>query len=187
VQVLLFGQPCSLDGPPEFTEAQLRAIHQVSPEQTPLSDNFAAVRSSLDRIQSAGELPPAFVKYRDLRKSRLDARSKFEDAVAKAHRSGDAAAFAESTRGLLHSRRHAVLVKKLQAALKAGPSPRAWDQVRDYFAEFAGPDGEEDFHRTLRRLKIQYHCSFEAERGEDETSAEATPSGQRTTPAASTR
>jgi len=179
VQVMLFGQPCSLDGPSEFTDAQLRAIHQVSPEQTPLSDNPSSVRSSLERVQSAGELPAAFVKYRDQRRSRLDARLKFEEAVAKAHRSGDANAFAEATRGLLHARRHSVLVKKLQAALKAGPSPRAWDEVRDYFVEFAGPDGEEDFHRTLRRLKIQYHCSFEAEKGEDESTTEAKPAPSR--------
>jgi hypothetical protein len=169
---MLFGQPCSLDGPPEFTDAQLRAIHQVSPEQTPLSDHPATLRSSLDRVQGAGELPAALSKYRDQRKARLDARLKFEDAIAKAHRSGDANAFAEATRGLLHPRRHGVLVKKLQSALKAGPSPRAWDDVRDYFVEFAGPDGEEDFHRTLRRLKIQYHCSFEAEKGEEDGSFE---------------
>ncbi len=172
VQVLLFGQPCSLDGPAEFSEAQLRAIHQISPEQTPLSDNTASLRSSLERIQTAGELTSPFSRYREQRKARLEARLKFEDAVAKAHRSGDAAAFAESTRGLIHSRRHPVLVKKLQAALKAGPSQRAWDDVRDYFIEFTGPDGEEDFHRTLRRLKIQYQCSFEAERSE----ADAAPS-----------
>ena len=73
-----------------------------------------------------------------------------------------------ATKDLIHSRRHAGLVKKFQAALKAGPSQRAWDEVRSYFIEFAGPDGEEDFHRTLRRLKVQYHCSFEEERGEEE-------------------
>ena len=178
VQVMLFGQPCSLDGPSEFSGSQLRSIHQVSPEQTPLSDSAAALRASLERIQSAGDLPAAFVKYRDQRKSRLDARLKFEEAVAKAHRSGDANAFSESTRSLLHARRHPLLVKKLQAALRAGPSQRAWDEVRDYFVEFAGLDGEEDFHRTLRRLKIQYHCSFEADRGEIEgpsTDGDAAP------------
>ncbi len=169
VQVMLFGQPCSLDGPSEFSGSQLRSIHQVSPEQTPLSDSVAALRASLERIQSAGDLPATFVKYRDQRRSRLDARLRFEEAVAKAHRSGDANAFSEATRSLIHSRRHPPLVKKLQAALKAGPSQRAWDEVREYFVEFSGPDGEEDFHRTLRRLKIQYHCSFEAERGENET------------------
>lgn len=169
VQVMLFGQPCLLQGTPEgFSETQLKAIHQASPEQAPISSDLSTLRTSLERLKSAQELPQELQKYRELRTARLEARLKFEEAVIKAHRSGDAAAFSEATKPLIHSRRHSGLMKKFKAAQKAGPSQKAWEELRDYFVEFSGSDGEEDFHRVLRRLKIQYHCTFDEERSEEE-------------------
>ena len=180
VEVLLFGHPCSLDGPASISEAQLRAIHQISPEQTPLTEDRSVLRTSIERIAPGEELPTAFSGYCERRRARLEARLKFEEAVEKLRRTRDAEGFAAGTRGLIHARRHAPLVSKARAALKAGPSPRAWDELREYFVEFTGPDGEEDFHRTLRRLKIQYQCSFEGGRGDEE----ANGAGQAPEPAA---
>jgi len=169
VQVMLFGQPCLLQGTPEgFSEIQLKAIHQASPEQAPISSELSTLKTSLERLKSAQDLPQELQKYRELRTARLEARLKFEEAVIKAHRSGDAEAFSEATKPLIHARRHAGLMKKFKVAQKAGPSQKAWEDLRNYFVEFSGSDGEEDFHRVLRRLKIQYHCSFDEERGDEE-------------------
>ncbi|MBU6375054.1 MAG: hypothetical protein KGQ59_03590, partial [Bdellovibrionales bacterium] len=169
VQVMLFGQPCVLQGSSEgFSEAQLQAIHQASPEQAPISSDLPTLKTSLERLKNAQELPRELQKYRELRTARLEARLKFEEAVIQAHRRGDANAFSEATKPLIHARRHSGLMKKFKAAQKAGPSQKAWEDLRDYFVEFSGSDGEEDFHRVLSRLKIQYHCTFDEERGEEE-------------------
>ncbi len=162
VQVLLFGQPCQLVAPmSSFSEQNLKAIHQISPEQTPLSESPQSLKSSIDKLQSAQDLPQVFLKYREQRTRKLEAQLKFEESIIFAHKTGDSVRFSEATKTLIHPKRHAMLIKKIQAALKAGPSQRAWDELRIYFQDFSGPDGEEDFHRLLRRLKVQYQCSFE--------------------------
>ncbi|NDD91111.1 hypothetical protein EBZ37_03395, partial [bacterium] len=85
VQVMLFGQPCLLQGTPEgFSEIQLKAIHQASPEQAPISSELSTLKTSLERLKSAQDLPQELQKYRELRTARLEARLKEFETQKKA-------------------------------------------------------------------------------------------------------
>lgn len=176
VQVLLFGNPCLLAGPKgSFSSDQLLAIHRISPEQTPSGAETGDLRHFIERLKGEKRVPEKFSKYRSRRIELLEKRLRFEEAVTGVHRTADKTVFAEATKPLIHPRRHPLLLRKLDAALKAGPSQRAWDEVRETFVEFSGPDGEEDFHRALRQLQVHYQCSFEDDRAEEKTAPAPTP------------
>ena len=162
VQVMLFGQPCQLQGPAGLGEAQLKAIHQISPEQTPLSDSLQNLQSSLERLNQTAEVPEAIKRYTERRTKAAQARIAFEEALQSARKSRNGELFAEAIRPWVHPRRLKAMTSRFEKALKAGNSPSAWEQIRSDFAEIAGPDGEEDFHRALRKLKVVYQCSFES-------------------------
>ncbi|MEN9722376.1 MAG: hypothetical protein RJB38_362 [Pseudomonadota bacterium] len=175
ITVLLFGQPCELSGKESgLTEKQLRALHQISPEQTPSTESIATLKSSIERLKSTEDVPDALAHYRHQRSQFLKNRLKFEEALAAVHQNGQVKAFADTTRDLLPARRHPALIKKLEAALRSGPSVRAWESVRESFIDYSGPDGEETFHRILRRMKIQYQCTFEEERDEEHVEPSST-------------
>lgn len=161
VQVLLFGQPCQITGPASVSEAQLTAIHQVSPEQTPFSETPKSMQASIEKLRATGGTPQLLAGYIEQRTKALQARIVFEEGVEAGRKARSPAPFAEATQKLLHPRRHQALVRAFEKALKAGNSPHAWEQLRMDFAESAAPDGEEDFHRALRKLKVVYQCSFE--------------------------
>ena len=161
VQVMLFGQPCQLQGPASVPESQLSAIHQISPEQTPLSENTKALQSSLDKLRAASNTPPALAHYVEQRSKSIEARLALENALQAARKARSPELFGSSLQKYLHPKRQKALVKQFEKALKAGNSPHAWDQIRADFAEVSESDGEEDFHRALRKLKVVYQCSFE--------------------------
>lgn len=161
-QVMLFGQPCQLQGPSGLGESQLKTIHQISPEQTPLSDSLQNLQSSLERLNQTAEVPEAIQRYVKRRTKAAKARVAFEEALQSARKSRNPALFTEAIRPWVHPRRLKSMTSRFEKALKAGNSPSAWDQIRSDFAEIAGPDGEEDFHRALRKLKVVYQCSFES-------------------------
>ena len=161
VQVMLFGQPCQIQGPAGVPDAQLSAIHQISPEQTPLSENPKNLQSSLERLKTAANLPPALASYITQRSKAIEARIAFEEALQSARKSRNAEQFGGALQKYLHPRRQKSLVKQFEKALKAGNSPHAWEQIRTEFAESSEGDGEEDFHRAIRKLKIVYQCSYE--------------------------
>lgn len=161
VQVMLFGQPCQITGPASVTEAQLTAIHQVSPEQTPFSETPKSMQASLDKLKASSGTPALLSHYIEQRTKALQARISFEEGLDAGRKARNPAPFAEATQKLLHPKRHQALVRAFEKALKAGNSPHAWEQLRMDFAESAEPDGEEDFHRALRKLKVVYQCSFE--------------------------
>jgi len=161
VQVMLFGQPCQLTGPAGLSEAQLNAIHQISPEQTPFSDAPKSIEASIEKLKSSDATPSILAGYLQQRTKALRARLSLELAIEAGRKARSAAPFAQGTQGLIHPKRHAALIKTFEKALKAGNSPHAWEQLRADFAEVAEPDGEEDFHRALRKLKVVYQCSFE--------------------------
>ncbi len=176
IQVLLFGHPCQLGGPAgTFSSDQLLAIHRISPEQTPSGAGTGELSNFIERLKAEKRVPEKFSKYRSKRIELLEKRLRFEEAVTKVHRTGDRTAFAEATTSLIHPRRHPLLLRKLDAALKAGPSQRAWDEVREIFVEFSGPDGEEEFHRTLRQLQVHYQCAFEDDRAEEKAAPASAP------------
>jgi hypothetical protein len=162
VQVMLFGQPCQLEGPSPLTEIQLKAIHNIGPEQTLISESVPTLQTSLERLSQKADIPEPFAKYIERRTKAVQSRLSFEDGLQKARKSRSPEAFSLAIKALVHPRRLKGMEKHFERALKAGNSPSAWEQIRSEFSDIAGPDGEEDFHRARRKLKINYHCTFES-------------------------
>ncbi len=177
VQVMLFGQPCQMQGPDPLSEVQLKAIHQVSPEQTPLADSIQALRSSLERLKPSPDTPEVLGRYIEQRAKAVGTRIAFEEALQAARKARSPQQFAGAIQPMVHPRRLKGLSRQFEKALQAGNSPSAWEQIRLDFAEVSGPDGEEDFHRALRKLKVAYQCSFESFE-DDQPPSEAPSSGK---------
>jgi hypothetical protein len=171
VQVMLFGQPCQLQGPASVSDAQLKVIHQVSPEQTPLGDSVQVLRTSLERLKPSAEMPEVLGRYLEQRAKAVGTRISFEEALQSARRNRSSQEFSNAIQPMVHPRRLKGLARQFEKALQAGNSPSAWEQIRLDFAEVSGPDGEEDFHRAVRKLKVIYQCSFESF-DEEQTGAE---------------
>lgn len=161
VQVMLFGQPCQIQGPAGVADAQLSAIHQISPEQTPLSENTKNLQGSLEKLKAAQNIPAPLGSYLTRRAKAIEARMAFEDALQSARKTRSAEQFGQALQKHLHPRKQKAIIKQFEKALKAGNSPHAWEQIRSDFAESSEADGEEEFHRAIRKLKIVYHCSYE--------------------------
>ncbi len=183
VQVMLFGQPCQIQGPQGVPESQLSAIHQISPEQTPLSENPKTLQASLEKLKAAQGIPAALSNYIGQRSKAIEARIAFEEALQSARKTRNAEQFGSALQKYLHPRRQKALVKQFEKALKAGNSPHAWEQIRSEFAESSEADGEEDFHRAIRKLKVVYECSYEEAQPTD---AQPEPASDEAIPPSST-
>ncbi|MFN7684038.1 MAG: hypothetical protein ACK5QT_01320 [Oligoflexia bacterium] len=162
IQVMLFGQPCQLQGPASVSDSQLKAIHQISPEQTPLSDSLPVLQNSIEKLKLSPDLPQGLARYFEQRSKAARVRVVFEEGVQAARKTRSGEQFAKTIQPLISPKKLKPLVKAFERALKAGNAPSEWEQLRFDFAEASEPDGEEEFHRALRKLKVSYHCSFES-------------------------
>lgn len=164
VKVLLFGQPCLLQGP--LDDETLRAIHSLSPEQIDsLASNQPSgdsIRKSLQKLRSAQGLPPVLDRYREKLLKRFEALLAFVDGWEAAKRSSKSSPLLKATQSLLNGKR----VKDFQTLATKLDSPDSaktglFDSLMEIYSEMIEPDPEEEFHRAIRRLDIQYACSFD--------------------------
>ncbi len=84
IQIILFGQPCMLQGP--FDSKALQEIHSISPEEiyptTPGKNaNLEQARKALEKIRALKSLPAALTPYRDRLIKRLEAQLNFFTAL----------------------------------------------------------------------------------------------------------
>jgi hypothetical protein len=168
IRVTLFGQPCLLSGPVD--EASLKLIHSVSPEQMPSArtGNYSAeqARKALERLRKVAGLPSALDRYRERLTKRLEAELAFDEGYEAALKSHQISAWVAGARKYLNEAKlHSFesLAKKAEA-LKTLDSDRGrelTDQLFELYAEGIEPDPEEEFHRAIKRMNVQYACSFE--------------------------
>src|SRR4051812_48584746 len=85
-RVTLFGQSCLLTGP--VSEANLKAIHAISPAQMPAGQSAESVRKSLEKIKATSEIPSALEPYRDRLTKRFEAQLAYFDGLASAKKLG---------------------------------------------------------------------------------------------------
>lgn len=166
--VKLFEQPCVLQGP--LDEATLKAIHQISPNQLgPPQSADASIdkaKKSLERLKAAKGFPSSFDKYRDRQAKRLEAQITFLKALQEGKASKKAAPVLAAGKVLLKPKALAAfetLAKKMEtpeAATDAGMRGLL-EQLFEQFNEAVEADPEEDFHRALRKLNVEYDCAFE--------------------------
>ena len=169
IQVKLFGNICLLKGP--VTEASLRAVHAVSPEQLPPVDSVDQIKAQIQRVQSVTSLPPLLSEYRDKIQKRLEAWAGFYDALSALKQDSKSDAIYIVSKKFIATDRQASFESTLKTLLPKdstkGLSSSTVDQIKETYERYIESDPQEEFHRVIRKLKIQYICSFEDTEGED--------------------
>ena len=163
ITVTLFGQPCQLAGPLDKTT--LKEIHAISPEQVYPAEvsglNIEPVRKSLEKLKAAHGAPPALDRYRERLLRRLELQVAFLEGLAAAKRAKKAepllAGIATFTQGK-RTKQFNALLKKTNFANFA--DREAGTELLDALLEAVEPDPEEDFHKAIQRLSVQYTCVF---------------------------
>lgn len=156
VPVTLFGQPCTLTGP--LSEAALRALHSISPEQTPPARSAEPARNALGKVKKITHLPPALDRYREKLSRRLEAQVAFYDGLGIARKTNKLDKVYEAIKQHLPEARG----KNVEAvARRFNGDGVVTNEIIDAFEEALEPMPEEEFHRAIQRLNVRYACSFE--------------------------
>lgn len=169
IHVILLGQPCTLKGP--FDESTLKLIHSIGPAQ--INSNLSLsvptkelenTKKTLDQLRSAKNLPSQLDRYKEKLTKRLDAEIKFLDAVEAFKKSHSTIELAKLGKSLLTDKKlnkYSETIKKLDASNKASQTQELLDQLFELYSEEIEPDPESEYHYGIKKLNIQYHCSFE--------------------------
>jgi hypothetical protein len=166
IHVTLFGQPCVLSGP--FDEPTLKAIHAISPEQVyprSLDDDVKLVTSkeikaALERLRKTNTLPPALDRYRELVGKRLEEMQPFFDGIEAARKTGSSDELIAGTKKFLadgSASAFAALARQFQS--KRDPS--LIEKLFEIYEPVIEPDPQEEFHRAIHRISVNYVCNYE--------------------------
>lgn len=172
IQVTLLGQPCLLEGP--FAEHILRTVHALGPAQlypslfvNEAEDSKAALKKALNQTNSYKNLPDAFDNYRKKVTLRFTSQMTFFTQLAETNlldSRQDPAPFIEGVKKNIREsdvRQFEGLVKKLKTLLKKSQRQEALDQLFDFYNDSIEADPEAEFHRAIKKLNVQYVCSFD--------------------------
>ncbi len=172
IQVTLFGQTCLLSGP--FDQGTLQSIHSISPEKIPPSLSLEQAKAAALKLEAAKGLPAGLSKYRESLSRRVGAQVGFLEALAHARQSGKSAVLLQAVTPLLSEAKLEGFRTKLKRIDSAtGGNSTRWnsaaiEQLSEAFQDALDPHPEEEFHRAIQRLKVQYTCSY----GETDDSTE---------------
>ncbi len=171
IRVTLFGQPCLLNGP--MDQESLKAIHAISPEQIPPATNAEQARRMIEKLKKNPTLPNVLDPYRERMTKRLEAQIAYFDAMANARKSGKGEPLFQAVKVHVQPKRWSEFqqfVKKfeIQDAVTEW-NDSVIDQITGAYNEVIESNPEEDFHRAIKRLRVQYACAFEEADGEDGT------------------
>ena len=177
VPVTLFGQPCVLKGP--LDEKTLKAVHAISPEQ--IAPPFTSSRTreqtrrAIEHLRETTGLPSGLDRYRDQLGSELKAQLAFLEGLESARRAGNGSPLVTAAKAYVKPSREKEF-EALAAKFPARGSQQATvlEQLFDFYSDAwqtDAPEGsEEEFHRAIRKLGIQYVCNFDS--GDDSGGSE---------------
>lgn len=169
VRVNLLGQPCLLRGP--FEEKVLKSIHLIGPDQmymelsvTDPESSGTRLSNALKKLQTIKNLPPILDLYREHLKKRFTAQKAFFDSWKVASTEAlmkPAQLYLHGEK--LHSYQNALMRLLDTQGKEAGreTSSDQKDQLLEIFNEGIEPNPENEFHRSLRKLRVEYHCAFD--------------------------
>jgi len=168
IRVSLFGQPCLLQGP--MDEATLKNIHSISPEQAypPISVTVSSeqIKKTIEKLKGISGLPSALDRYRERVIRRLDGQRALYEGFDSARKSRQGAGLIKVTKPFIRpiqQKAFEALAAKLDnPALTPPQRNEVYEQLLDAYNEsMIEPDPEEDFHRAIKKLGVQYVCAFE--------------------------
>ena len=172
IRVTLFEQPCVLQGPVD--QKTLKTIHSLSPEQMyPQRGSQLAsdsTRRALEKLRAIS-VPSALDRYRERLIRRFEAQLNLLEAIESYRKTRKSAPTLAVGKKLITAKRYKefeALVKKAEAVkdLESERGREALDAVFDHFSDAVETDPEEEFHRAIHRMNVQYTCSFEESGGE---------------------
>ena len=171
VEVNLLGQKCSIQGP--FDTPTLKNIHSIGPAQI-YPDNLSIetptaskeqIRKTIEKIHSYTALPSTLDLYRKKLENRLEAQMGFFEAFDSFGKTLQTSSFLKLSKHYLLSKDRSefeALVKKLIHSKKEAPAQKEkLEQVFDFYNEATEQNTEANFHLAIKKMKIQYTCSFE--------------------------
>lgn len=168
IRVTLLGQSCLLQGP--FDEATLKMIHSIGPAQiypniqSPDSPHaLEQTRHALSQLRSSTSLPSLLDRYREKLGKRFDAQIAFLNGLEVVPKNAQYASLQKA--GKLYLKKEDInsfesLLKKLLHSKKE-TQKSIGEQLFDLYNEGIEQDPEEEFHRAIKKLNVQYTCSFE--------------------------
>jgi hypothetical protein len=167
IPVKLFGQPCMLEGP--LTQDVLKSVHSVSPEE--ICSPFGVertpeeTRAAVDKLKNVSGLPSALDRYREKLTRRLKAELAFLESLPQSKKAKSQVQLVEATKEyvfLAKRRELETLAKTLTTqTLDAVKKKELTGQLYDFYGESIDASPEDEFHRAIRTLNVQYICSFE--------------------------
>ena len=160
LKVSLFGQPCVLRGPVD--DSSLKLIDQLSPEQlspdfSPETQSSAGAKKALEKIHAIKLVPALLESYRDRLVRRLEAEASYVEALSAARKSHSPDPLLVVGKKYLDEKSFKTF-ESAARQLEKGPTT-----VFDTFNDGIEADPQEEFHRALRKMKVQYDCAFESE------------------------
>lgn len=166
IRVTLFGQPCMLEGPVETSV--LKTVHAISPEQVyptfEPGEKSTTVKSALEKLRTAKEVPNGLELYREQLGKRLENQAIFLSSLEESQRQKKPELLLTGVKPFFSDGRYKVFegtAKKLDGNLSAGQRKEVLEQLFTSFSDILPSDPEDEFHKAIHRMKIQYVCSFE--------------------------
>lgn len=170
IHVRLLGQPCLLQGP--FDELTLKTIHSIGPAQiyptlstTDLNSSLDEAQKSLEKIKRVNSIPSLLDRYRDKLGKRLEAQIAFFEGLNLIKTTHKSVHFLETGKKHLKNndfRQFEILLKKIDSPGKGTlPIQELMEQIFDLYNESIEPDPEAEFHRAIKKINVEYMCSFE--------------------------
>ncbi|MBS1963891.1 MAG: hypothetical protein JST04_16895 [Bdellovibrionales bacterium] len=166
IQVTLFGQPCTMSGP--FPRASLALLHEISPEKLPPDQTVEQMKRVRAKTNELKGMPMPIEQYRDHLRKRLSAKIAFEEAVVPARKAKNARraldTFLTNVKEHISTLQYPSFAETTKKSFEALGS--AWTEsfvgpLRERFENSIQPDTEEEFHKAIRTVKIQYVCAFD--------------------------
>lgn len=169
IHITLLGQPCLLQGP--FDEFTLKTIHSIGPAQLypvialeEIKNSKKSAQKAIEKLRLSSSLPSLLDRYKAKLTRRLEAQIGFLDAIETLSESGEYEAIIKMSKNYLKKADYQKLKNKVIALKPSSKSLKNQDkanQLFDFYNDLIEPDPEEEFHRAIKKLNIQYRCSFE--------------------------
>ncbi|MCM2276805.1 MAG: hypothetical protein NDJ89_01860 [Oligoflexia bacterium] len=183
IKVSLFSQPCLLQGP--LDESSLASIHAISPEQTYAvlsmedvrKDSVQQLKGNLEKLRKAQPLPQALERYRDRLARRLEAQIAFLEGLQAAQAQKSSAPLIAVVKKHLQGK----VTKPFESAATkldrpgGAADPAVAERLYEIYGDLIEADPEEEFHRGIQKLNVQYVCAFDEQERDGEPAAPEPP------------
>lgn len=158
IPVRLFESKCTLSGPKaRFSASDLAQIHELSPERVLTFTTADAAQASLIKLTKLKPPTPELEAYVSQARTYAERVSQFLEGTEALRADKNREKFLSALSGKL-TRRQKTHLEEIAGRVLAGEET---DILIASFGETLGAAPDEEFHRSIRRMKINYNCVFD--------------------------